>query len=289
MTKAVSLKQGRRVRGGREMNPLPVPERGICSPHIHIEELYDMKYTFAAWLAQHRPLIGSDGDDDDDNTSDPKDNDDDASRKKAGAASDDDTKPDPKDGDTTDDDDEDDAEVTISAKELENLRQETARLKREQRKRDAKDKQDKEAKAREEGKHDEIAKEREEERDAEKAKREAAEFALDQRERDIRTRDAASNLNFREPEDAIRFLSDDDTETDDKVSKALKKLAEKKPYLLNDRPRSGRSANGGSGGNGAGLTMEEIRGMSTAQVAERMPEVQKALRAQQPTPAGGRT
>lgn len=246
--------------------------------------------TYAEWLAKYTLLIGSDGDDDD--TTD----DDDASRDKGGVGNDDmdananaNKDKGGKGGSDDDAGDEDDSEVKISARELENIRQENARLKREDRKRQNKEKADKEQKQREEGKHEEIAREREEERDEAKTLLAAKEYELDQKERGIRTRDAASALNFREPEDAIRFLSDDETDTDEHVTKALKKLAEKKAYLLNDRPRSGRAGNG-SGTNGdGGLTREEIMAMSPAEVAKRMPEVHEVLRKQQPIPAGGRS
>ncbi len=248
--------------------------------------------TYAEWLANYTLLIGSDGDDDKDND----DTDADASRSKDGAGTGDEDKNADVDknvnkgGNSDDaDTDDDDAEVKISAKELENIRQENARLKREDRKRQNQEKADKEKKQREEGKHEELAREREEERDEARTLLAAKEYELDQKERGIRTRDAASALNFREPEDAIRFLSDDETDTDEHVTKALKKLAEKKVYLLNDRPRSGRAGNGsGADGNG-GLTREEIMAMSPDEVAKRMPEVHEVLRKQQPIPAGGRS
>lgn len=246
--------------------------------------------SYQEWLTLYAGFIGSDGDDGDGGDGDGDGDSGDASGDGDGQADGDGDG----DGDGNADgdgdgngDDDDDTDVSISAKELENMRQENARLKREDRKRQKDAKAAKEKQQREEGRHEEIAKEREEERDAEKAKAEAAETELDQTRRDIRTRDAASKLNFREPEDAIRFLTSDDTETEESVTKALEKLAKKKVYLLNDRPRTGRAGNGQGTGSG-GLTMEEIRGMSTAEVAERMPEVKKALAAQRPK-AGGRT
>ena len=189
-----------------------------------------------------------------------------------------------------DDADDDDTSVTsLSERAGEPTTGERLSAAREDRKRQNQEKADKEKKQREEGKHEELAREREEERDEAKTLLAAKEYELDQKERGIRTRDAASALNFREPEDAIRFLSDDETDTDEHVTKALKKLAEKKVYLLNDRPRSGRAGNGSGAGDNGGLTREEIMAMSPAEVAKRMPEVHEVLRKQQPIPAGGRS
>lgn len=182
-------------------------------------------------------------------------------------------------GDDGDDDgdgagDGDDEEVTLTKKELKELRDENARHRREAKKREREEKNDKQKKAREQGQHETLAKEAEDERDAEKAAREAAEFELDQTRREIRVRDAASNLNFRESEDAIRFLTTDDTETPESTTRALKKLAEKKPYLLADRPRTGRG--GGGGSEDKGLSRAEIEKMSPQEAARRMPEIRRS-------------
>lgn len=275
------------------MNPWPVPERGAVARLIHnTEESHTM--TYAEWLALHtRPLIGFDDDEDKGGKGGDDKDDDDASdkekKRRAGNDDDDDADKGGKGGDDDDeDDDDDDAEVTLSAKEVDDLRKENARHRREAKQREKKDKDDKQKKAADEGKHEQLAQEAKEEAADEKAKREAAEYTLDQRERDIRTRDAASQLNFREPEDAIRFLNEDDTDSTESVTRALKKLADKKPYLLNDRPRSGRGGGGGSGKGGAQYTREEIENMSPEEIAKKMPDVRKALAAQQPKPAGGR-
>lgn len=270
MTRSTTLKHRRRVRGGRKTHPVPVPERGYSLASSKHEESHTMD-TYLDWLAKYTPLTGSDGEDDPD--PDPADPDQ--------SPPVDPPKVDPADPDPADPDD--DSEVKISAKELERIKNENARLNREQRKREKDEKDAKTKKAQEEGKHEELASEAQAEKDEAEKERDEARKETDDLKREIRTRDAATLLNFRDPADAMRFLTAEDTETDESVNKALKKLGEAKPYLLNDRPRSGRAGGNGGGANEGGLTIEEIKKMSTREVADRKTDVDKALRAQAPT------
>lgn len=236
--------------------------------------------TFQEWLALHtRPLIGAD---DDPAKTDPKDDDDDPAKTDP---KDDPSKQDPSKGGNDDDPKDDDDDDPV-AKETERLRKENAKYKREARQREDKEKQEEKDKKAAEGKHEQLAKEAQEEKEEEEKKRKAAEYELEQTKREIRTRDAATALNFRDPGDAILFLNEDDTESPESVSRALKKLADKKPYLLNDRPRSGRGGSGGGKGGDGGLTREDIESMSSDEIAARMPDVKKALQQQQPKRTG---
>lgn len=96
--------------------------------------------------------------------------------------------------------------------------------------------------------------------------RTAAEYALDQYQRKVRVATVASKLQFRDPADAIAMLNDDDSSDDKSVERALRKLIENKPYLVDQRRATGRGMNGGSGGNGAPFSREQLDKMSADEI-----------------------
>ena len=110
------------------------------------------------------------------------------------------------------------------------------------------------------------------------AERDEARFELDSYRRRIRISTVATRQGFKDPEDAHAFLADDETEDEQSTERALKRLARQKPYLVN-KPRSSGVAVG-SGGNGVGLTVEEIKSMTPDQINARWDEVQKVMSGQ---------
>lgn len=195
---------------------------------------------------------------------------------------DDDDDNDPGDVDDDEDDDEDeedDGHVRVPKSMLD----EHNRLKREQAEaakaaraaqREAKKARDRERK--EAGQYDEILAEKEEEVAAAAARAEAAEYQLEQTLRRQRIAAAANRVGFKDVEDAIRFLDEDDTEDDVQTERALKRLAREKPYLIDARRASGAPVNGERS---TSLSYEDIKGMSQEQINARWDEVQAALSA----------
>lgn len=215
--------------------------------------------TFAEWYANRsKPfLFGADGDDDggegdgvDDDDSDEFAGDDDG-------------------------DDDDNAYVRLPKKEADALRHEVAKARDEKRKAEAAAKKERERVAAEEGRFSEVIEEREREAQEAAARAEAAEFELDQFQRQIRVSNIANKLGFKDPSDAFRFLSDDDTGDDDTAERALKRLADSKDYLIERRRPSGGPVNGGS----KGLTMDQIKNMSQEEINANWEAVQAAMAA----------
>ena len=66
------------------------------------------------------------------------------------------------------------------------------------------------------------------------------------------------------------------TGDDKSCERALRKLGEEKPYLLDMKRARGRSMNGGVGG-GVGLTMEQIKSMSPDEINANWEAVQATL------------
>lgn len=88
------------------------------------------------------------------------------------------------------------------------------------------------------GEHEKIAQQ-------EKERADAAEAKATRMEQERRVEKVATRLRFRNPDDVMHHLSDEDLGDDSKVEKALKKLAEARKYLLIDGEKSRtRDANG---------------------------------------------
>ena len=86
-------------------------------------------------------------------------------------------------------------------------------------------------------------------------------------------------MNFRDPSDVVKFLTDSETDSDATVNAALKKLAENKPYLVAERRPSGRAQSGGNGSVEGTLSLNDIRNMTQAEIIAKMDDVQKAMAA----------
>lgn len=214
--------------------------------------------SFTEWLERNQwPLIGREEDDDDDAIGD--DDDDDL------------------DLDDDDDDDEDgDEEVRLTKAEYKAMQRELHARRKKQEKAEARAKAERERQAAAQGRWEELAEERQAEAEEAKAEAEAAQYRLDQFQRNLRVQGAATRLGFKDPGDAIRFLDDADTDDDAKTERALKKLAEQKPYLVDERRPTGGAINGGGSG---GLTMDQIKNMSRDEINENWQAVQAAMAA----------
>lgn len=130
---------------------------------------------------------------------------------------------------------------------------------------------------RESGQWQELLDERDETIRTLEAERDEARYELTSFQRRVRVTRAAVRLGFKDPEDAVRFLPEDETEDDASTERALKRLAREKSYLVEQRRSSGAPVNG-EGGAG-GLTLEEIQRMSPEEINKRWPEVQAAMAA----------
>lgn len=164
--------------------------------------------------------------------------------------------------------------VRMPKSEADALRREVAESRKAKRDAEAKAKADAEKQAAEEGRWSDLAESRQREAEEAAARADAAEYKLDQFQRDIRVNNLATQLGFKDPGDAIRFLDDEDTGDDESARKALLALAQSKKYLVNDRPRTGGPMGGSNGG---GLTIEQIKNMSPDEVNANWEAVQAAM------------
>lgn len=172
--------------------------------------------------------------------------------------------------------DDDDEFVRMPTAEASALRREVAEARKARKQIEESAKRDRERQRAEQGQWQELAEERQREIDEAHARAESAEYTLEQFQRNLRVSGIANRLGFRDPQDAIRFLDDDDTDTDDKAEKALKRLAESKDYLVERRRGSGGPSTGGP----KGLTIEDIKSMSQDEINANWEAVQATMASQ---------
>jgi hypothetical protein len=109
------------------------------------------------------------------------------------------------------------------------------------------------------GRHAEVVESVEGERDTEKSEREKVEADKAELELSITVRDAAARQNFIDAADARLHLPDGIPNDPKEVERALKKLAEEKPYLIGGQgSRTGAPAGGGDPSNPPDID-EQIR------------------------------
>lgn len=213
----------------------------------------------------------------------------------SGSSSDENEDEDHEDSDSEDDEDEHDDDERTSGRsgrrdrggpedlmelkrsEYERLRriareQETAEKKREREERKAQEKR-----RREQGQFDELLSEKDEQIRTVEGERDEARYQLDAFKRQVRVTEAAKRLGFKDPEDAFRYLSDEDTEDEATTERALKALSKRKSYLVNERKSTGAPV---GGANGVTLTLEQIQRMSPDEINARWDEVQKVMATQ---------
>jgi colicin import membrane protein len=127
-------------------------------------------------------------------------------------------------------------------RQLREATEERDRLKSEQEERERKA-------AEEAGNHQQLYEAEKKKREEAERKATEAEQARVEEQQRIRVERIATRLKFRDPEDVLHRLSDDDRSSDEKVEKALKKLADEKSYLIEG---AGNRNQGGAGGGGGG-------------------------------------
>lgn len=150
-------------------------------------------------------------------------------------------------------------QITLTADEHKALTDELNRLKRERADANKKAKDAEKAakaaaakQAAEDGDWKSLAEERELELAAAVKAAEEAQNSLTAYERQRVVMDAASALDFRDPQDAHRFLNVEDQADPKLVEAALKRLKKDKPYLISEPRRTGvdPGSNGSNGGSG---------------------------------------
>lgn len=156
------------------------------------------------------------------------------------------------------------------------LRREAAEASKRSRAAEREARKSRERERREQGQYDEILAEKDEEVAGAAARAEAAEYQLGEFQRRIRISAAANRIGFKDAEDAVRFLDEDDTEDDVSTERALKRLAREKPYLIDTRRSSGAPINGERQGS---LSYDDVKKMSQDEINARWDEVQQALSA----------
>lgn len=182
-------------------------------------------------------------------------------------------------GSDDDDDDDDDRngrdEVPLRRSEYERLKRIAREHERSQKQRQKEEQKLKEKQRREQGQYEELLKEKDDAIASVEAERDEARYQLDAFKRRVRVTEAAKRLGYKDPEDAFRFLSDEDSEDENSTERALKRLARSKPYLVVERRSTGAPVNG----DGVTLTMDQIKNMSQEEINSRWDEVQKAMAA----------
>jgi hypothetical protein len=182
--------------------------------------------------------------------------------------------------DEGDDDVSDDDVLEVSRGDYERLRQ-VAREHDAAQKKAAKDEAARKRKQQqEEGRFEEMMREEAESRAAIEAERDQArtELATERRQRAVES--VAKRLGFKDAEDANAFLSPDDAEDEISIERALKRIAKKKPYLVDTRRPTGVPV-GGDGSGGPILTLDMVKNMSEDEINANWAEVQKVMSAGQ--------
>lgn len=218
------------------------------------------KYLLSGYLF---PISGGDGEDDDPTIVD-KDPKDPADPK------------DPKDG--PDDEDDDDV-LEISRADYNGLKAAAKAARKAEKDREDAEKKAADKAKKDAGEYEELLKEKEERIAELEAERDDVAHKFDTHVREGRVKEQARQFGFKDPADAMANLTTEDTEDEQAVIRALRRVARQKPYLVDPRKASGASIGGVSNGTGGTLTMDQIRQMSQEEVIERMDEVQAAMAA----------
>lgn len=176
-----------------------------------------------------------------------------------------------------DEDDEDKDRLTLSKSEYERLRRIAREHDQAEKKRLKDEEKNKERLRKEQGQYEELLREKDDRIAEVEGERDQARYELDQFKRRVRVTEAAKRLNFKDPDDAFRFLSDEDTEDEVTTERSLKRVAKQKPYLVSERRSTGAPVSG----DGVTLTLADIKRMSPEEINQRWPEVQKAMAAGQ--------
>jgi hypothetical protein len=175
------------------------------------------------------------------------------------------------------DGDDDDEYVRIPKDEAARLRRENREARDKERERERKEKEREEKDKAEKGRWEEIAQDREKERDAAIKERDDAQEELQSYKRQQRVTKIAQRLMFIDPADAHLYISNEEMDDDDRTERALKRVLREKKHLKSNKAPTGVPA--GGGGNGGGLTFEQIKNMSQDELINRKDEVDAALAA----------
>ncbi len=184
---------------------------------------------------------------------------------------------------------EDPSKVSVSKAELDALRRKVAEGEKAKRKAETETKQREEQRQREQGEYQKLAETKE--REAVEAQSRLARLERDQRVARIATR-----LKFRDPQDVVDRLTNDEAEDDSLAEEALTRIAKAKPYLVDkqpDRPQIGQVMEPGvtpeKGGAKAPLTMEQVDRMTAEEIADRWDEVALVIKSEREKQTTSRT
>jgi hypothetical protein len=182
------------------------------------------------------------------------------------------------DDDSDDDDDEDgDGYARLPRSEVNRLRRIAADADKARKKAEREAAQRREREARDRGEFDELLQERDERVAEIEAERDEARYQLEAHKRELRVRTVANRMHFRDADDLLRFVSDDETETEKDIERAARRILREKPYLRSERSSTGMP--GGGSDEVDGLTLEDIRDKDTDWVNANWDRVQKVLAA----------
>jgi hypothetical protein len=141
--------------------------------------------------------------------------------------------------------------------------------------REAAEKKAKDQKKKDEGEYESLLAEKDEQISSLEAERDGVMHEFDTHKRHGVVREQARKFGFKDPEDAIANLTDEDMEDENSVIRGLRRVSGKKPYLVDTKRATGAPI--GTGVNGSGLSMEVIKNMSRDEMDSRREEVQEYL------------
>jgi hypothetical protein len=179
------------------------------------------------------------------------------------------------------DDDEGEGYVRMPRSEIQRLRREARETKAALNKREAEERTRREKDMADQEKWKDLAESREERITEMEGEMEALRMERTKDERKANIIKVAKRLSFEYPDDAHRFLDVDDMEDEQSIESALKTILRERPKLKSKRRGSGAPIPGESDndGKGGGLTIEDVKQMSPAEINKRWTEVQAVMRA----------
>lgn len=179
-----------------------------------------------------------------------------------------------------DGDEDDDDVLEISRRDFKALKDAAKAARDAEKAREAAEKKAADKAKRDAGEFEELLKEKDEQIASLEAERDDVAHKFDSHVREGRVKDQARLFGFKDAADAMANLTTEDTEDEQSVIRALRRVARQKPYLVDPRKATGAPlGDGPSNGSGGTLTMEQVKAMSQEEIMERMEEVQAAMAA----------
>jgi hypothetical protein len=182
-------------------------------------------------------------------------------------------------GSESEENEDDDDVLEISRRDYKALKDAAASARKAEKDREAAEKKAADKAKRDAGEFEDLLKEKDEQIASLEAERDDVAHKFDSHVREGRVKDQARLFGFKDAADAMANLSTEDTEDEQAVIRALRRVARQKPYLVDPRKATGASMGNVNSGSGGTLTMEQVKQMSVDEIIERKDEVEAAMAA----------